>query len=65
MKSHTVQYEGLEFEVFGEWEDSEEEVGFVGVWTTYLIKIDDVDIYNMLKEDIVNKITSILVEKNY
>lgn len=65
MKSHIVEYEGLELEVFGEWEDSEEEVGFVGGWTTYLIKINEVDIYNMLKEDIVDRITTILIEKNY
>jgi hypothetical protein len=65
MKSHLIEYEGLEFEVFGEWEDSEEEVGYYGGWTTYLIKINEVDIYNMLKEDIVDKITTKLIEKNY
>lgn len=65
MASHRIKYEGLEFEVFGDWEDFEEETGYKGGWSTTMIKVNDIDIYFMLKENIIDILATILVEENY
>jgi hypothetical protein len=65
MTSHRIKYEGLEFEVFGDWEDFEEETGYKGGWSTTMIKVNDIDIYFMLKENIIDILATILVEENY
>jgi hypothetical protein len=59
--THTIQYEGLELSISGEFEKSEPEVGYKGGGHT--IRIYHVDTW-MLKED-VERINDIVVEENY
>jgi hypothetical protein len=55
--THTVQYEGLKFEVIGDYEAPEEETGYKGF--SYLpIKCND-----DVRSD--NRINEIVIEENY
>ncbi len=63
MTSHTIQYEGIEFTVYGEYEQPEE--NYKGGWSTSLIKVNDVDLIWMLKDDVIDRISEIVVEENY
>lgn len=63
--THIVKYEGIYFEVFGEYSAPEEETGYKGGWSSELIKINDVDVYWMLKPEVIERINSIVVEENY
>lgn len=63
--THNIKYEGIGFEVFGEYSSPEEETGYKGGWSSELIKINDVDVYWMLKPDIVAIIDRIVLEENY
>jgi len=63
--THNINYEGIEFEVFGEYSAPEEETGYKGGWSSELIKINDIDIYWMLKPKVIERINSIVVEENY
>lgn len=65
MTSHNVKYEGLEFDVFGEYEQPEEETGFEGGWSTLSIKINDVECYWMLNPFVIERLGIIIVEENY
>lgn len=65
MATHTVKYEGVEFEVIGDYEKPEEEADFKGGWSTILIKVNDVDIYWMLKDSVIERINEIVAEENY
>jgi hypothetical protein len=64
--THNIKYEGLELEVWGEFEQDEPETGYKGGWSYFTISTEDgVDISWMLKEDIINKINEIIVTENY
>lgn len=63
--SHTIIYEGIELEIFGDYEDYEEETGFKGGWSTHLIKCNEIDIYDMLNESTLIKINEIIVDNYY
>lgn len=65
MTSHRIKYEGLEFEVFGEWEEPEEETGYNGGWSTEKIMLGEVDVYWMLTPYVLNMIANCVVIENY
>ncbi len=65
MTSHRIKYEGLEIECLGSYDAPEEEIGYKGGLASELIKVNDVDIYWMLKPDVIQLINSIVVEENY
>lgn len=62
MENHTITYEGLEMTVFGNHEEPEPENGYKGGWSTVLIKVNEVDIIWMLKQNIVDRISEIVTE---
>jgi hypothetical protein len=63
--THNINYEGLELEVSGEFEQDEPLVGYKGGWSYWGISTNGVDISWMLKEDIINKINEIVITENY
>lgn len=63
--THNINYEGLELEVKGEFEESETETGYKGGWSYLSILKDDVDISWMLKDDVIERINEIVIEENY
>jgi len=65
MESHRITYEGVDFEVFGNYDKPETDTNYAGGWSTELIKVNDVDIYWMLKSNVIERITEIVTEENY
>jgi len=65
MESHRITYEGIDFEVFGNYENSDPETNYKGGWATELIKVNDVDIYWMLLPKVIERITEIVTIENY
>jgi hypothetical protein len=65
MASHRIKYEGLELEVFGEWEDSEDETGYSGGWSTSKIMLNDVEVSWMFTEYVLSMIANCVVTENY
>jgi len=65
MESHNVKLEGIEFEVFGEYEQPEE--NYKGGWSTYKVLINNDAVCGMwiLNEWTLNKLSEIVVEENY
>ena len=46
METFNIYYEGINYEVTGEYEESEEEVGYKGGWTTIDVCINGNTIFN-------------------
>jgi hypothetical protein len=63
--THNINYEGLDLEIKGEFEQDEPEVGYKGGWSYWSIETNGVDISWMLKEDVINKINEIVITENY
>lgn len=62
MEQHEIWYEGLEMTIFGDWEDPDDTTGYKGGWSTDLIEVNRVDIYWLLKREIIERINEIIVE---
>ena len=62
--THTINYEGLQMGIVGNYENPEEETGFKGGWSTALIIVNEIDIYWMLNEKTLDRINEI-VKLNY
>ena len=65
MTSHIINYEGLEFEVFGEWEEPEEETGFKGGWSTEKIMWGELEVSWMFTPYVLNMVANYVVIENY
>jgi hypothetical protein len=63
--THTVQYEGLKFEVIGDYEAPEEETGYKGGFSYSTIQVNDVDVSWMLNDQTIERINEIVIEENY
>jgi len=62
METHFIQYEGIEFEVVGEYSESDETTGYFGGWSTFLIKVNGTDVSWLLKDWVVEKISELVNE---
>ena len=63
--SHTIKIEGLELEVFGEWEEPDEDVGYGGGWGTSKIMLGEVEVSWMFTPFFLNIIDVCVVKDNY
>lgn len=62
METHTITYEGLELTILGNWEQPDDTTGYKGGFSTEMIKVNDVDIYWMLRPEIIEHITELVTE---
>ena len=65
MNSHKIKYEGLELEVFGDWEAPEEETGYKGGWSTEKIMLVEVEVSWMFTKYVLDMIANCVVTENY
>ena len=65
MKTHIIHYDGVDYQVIGEWDKPEEETGYRGGFSWMQIKINDMDVSSHLKEWVINKLVEMVVEQNY
>lgn len=63
--THTVKYEGLEFEVKGEYDSEEKETGYKGGFSYLTINVNDIEVSWMLNDQTIDRINEIVVEENY
>jgi hypothetical protein len=63
--THNINYEGLEFEVIGDYEAPEEETGYKGGFSYSTIQVNDVDVSWMLNDQTIERINEIVIEENY
>jgi len=67
MTSHNVKLEGIEFEVFGIWEEGCPDTGYLGGWSTFKVLVNNSEVCGMwmLNSWTLNKLNEIVVEENY
>jgi hypothetical protein len=63
--THNINYEGINFEIKGDYEQADNTTGYKGGWSTELILINDVDMYWMLTPNAIERINEIVIEQNY
>jgi hypothetical protein len=63
-KTITVKYNGMTFDVYGEYEPQEEETGFKGGFSWRMIKINDVDVSDMLNDVTIDIIVDLAIFGN-
>jgi len=63
METFNIYYEGINYEVTGEYEESDDEVGYKGGWVTIDVCIDGNTIFNHLKEWVIEKLGELVLEK--
>lgn len=62
---HNVNYEGIDFEVIGNYEEPEIEIGYKGGFSYSTIYIDSIDVSWMLNDHTIDRIIEIINEENY
>lgn len=62
---HNINYEGIDFEVSGTYEETEEETGYKGGWSYSIISINGTDVSWMLNDQTIERINELVVEQNY
>jgi hypothetical protein len=65
IETHEVKYEGLEITVTGTVDDSDETTGYKGGFSYIGIYVNEQDISWMLRHEIIEQITDLVVEENY
>ena len=65
MASHTINYEGLELFVIGNYEEPEEENGFKRGWINEEIKIGEIEVSWMFMNYICEQIAMQVLNENY
>jgi hypothetical protein len=65
METHEINFEGIEFEVQGEYEKSEEETNSKGGWKSYQIFHNGDDMQPYLSDWAINRINEQIVDENY
>lgn len=65
MKTHIIHYDGIDFEVKGEWDNPEKETGYCGGFSWMKISINDMDVSQHLKQETIDTLQDMVVEQNY
>ncbi len=62
---HNVNYEGIEFEVVGNYEEPDYETGYKGGFSYSTLSINSIDISWMLNDHTIDAILQIIIDENY
>lgn len=65
MRTHNVNYDGVDYEVTGEWDEPENETGYRGGFSWRKISINDMDVSNHLNQETIDTLQEMVVEQNY
>jgi len=63
--THNIDYEGIDFEITGNYEEPEEETGYKGGFSYSQIFINSVDVTWMLNDSTIDRLVELVVEENY
>jgi len=62
METYNITYEGVDYEVSGEWDSADETTGYKGGFSWMTIKINDMDVSWHIKEHVIETLTDIIVQ---
>jgi len=62
METYNITYEGVDYEVSGEWDSADETTGYKGGFSWMTIKINDMDVSWHIKEYVIEALTDIIVQ---
>lgn len=61
METYNITYEGVDYEVSGEWDPADETTGYKGGFSWMTIKINDMDVSNHIRQSVTETLTDIIV----
>jgi hypothetical protein len=62
---HNVNYEGLELEIVGNYEEPDCETGYKGGFSYSTLSINSIDVSWMLNDHTIDAILQIVIDENY
>jgi hypothetical protein len=63
--THNINYEGIDFEIKGYYEEADETTGYKGGWAWTEIYIDGNSVSWMLTDDIIDTLNNWVIKENY
>lgn len=63
--THNITYDGVDYEIQGNYEEPEEETGFKGGFSWSLITIEGMDVSWHLNDNTIDKLVELVIEENY
>ena len=65
METHNIKYQGVDYEVKGNYDEPENETGYKGGFSWMKILINDQDVSDHLKNSTIEKLVELVIEENY
>jgi len=62
METYNITYEGVDYEVSGEWDSADETTGYKGGFSWMIIEISGMDVSWHIKEHVIEALTDIIVQ---
>lgn len=65
MRTHNINYDGVDYEVTGEWDSEDETTGYKGGFSWMQIHINGMDVSQHILDCIIERLCELVVEENY
>lgn len=63
--THNITYDGVDYEIQGNYEEQEEETGYKGGFSYSMIFINGMDVTWHLNDNTIDKLVELVIEENY
>ena len=65
MRTHNINYDGVDYEVTGEWDLEDKVTGYKGGFSWMQIHINGMDVSQHLNDNTIERLQELVVEENY
>ena len=65
MRTHNINYDGVDYEVTGEWDLEDKVTGYKGGFSWMQICINGTDVSQHLNDSTIERLQELVVEENY
>lgn len=65
MTTHNINYDGVDYEVTGEWDSEDKTTGYKGGFSWMQIHINGMDVSQHLNDATIERLQDLVVEENY
>ena len=65
MRTHNINYDGVDYEVTGEWGSDDKTTGYKGGFSWMQICINGMDVSQHLNDNTIEGLQELVVEENY
>ena len=65
MRTHNINYDGVDYEVTGEWGSDDKTTGYKGGFSWMQININGMDVSQHILDCIIERLCELVVEENY